>query len=70
MAFFDFDHPFFEPAWRRALVVGLCLGWGAFEFATDAPMWGFAFAGAGAVAFYQMFLARRSRSRVRPEEER
>ena len=58
MAFFDADHPFYDPIWRRVAVVGVCVGWGVFEFATNAPIWGLLFVGGGAIAFYQLFIAR------------
>lgn len=54
---FDFNDPFFKPLWIRIAVVGLALGWAAFEFASGAPFWGILFGAAGAWAFYGLFIA-------------
>lgn len=55
---FDFTHPFFEPLWRRIVIFLICMGWGAFEFATGAPFWGTVFMGAGAFAGWHFFINR------------
>ena len=57
MAFFDLQIPFFVPVWRRIALIGVCLGWGAFEFWTQTPLWGIIFVGLGALAAYQLFFA-------------
>ena len=69
-SFFGFDHPFFEPLWRRIVVVGGCLIWGAFEFTMNEPIWGMLFGGIGLVAGYHLFLNREepSKSDDDPEE--
>ncbi len=54
---FDFDHPFFRPLWIRLLVVALCLGWAAFEFASGSPGWALLFGGVGLLAAYRFFVA-------------
>ena len=51
------DHAFFQPLWIRIVVVTVCFGWAAFEFATGAPFWGVIFAGIGAAAGWQFFLS-------------
>ena len=53
---FDLDHPFFRPLWVRALVVAVCLGWAAFEFATASPFWGILFGAVGVYAAYRFFV--------------
>lgn len=53
---FDLDHPFFRPLALRLAIVGLCLGWGVFEFATDSPFWGTVFGGVGLVAAWRFFV--------------
>ncbi len=60
MALFDFDHPFFDPLWRRIVVVVICVGWGLFEFASGAITWGMIFTGIGGVAAYHLLIARRN----------
>lgn len=59
MALFDFDHPFFDPLWRRIAVVVVCVGWGLFEFASGALPWGMLFIAIGGVAAYHLLIARR-----------
>lgn len=54
---FDFNHPFFRPLWVRVLVVALCLGWAAFEFAQGAPIWGILFGALGLAALWGLFVA-------------
>ena len=53
---FDVSHPFFRPAWRRALVTGACFAWAGFEWLNGAPLWAALFAGCGAFLFVQFFL--------------
>lgn len=59
MKLIDFDHPFFEPLWRRIAIVVFCLGWSIFEFATAAPFWGILFGGFGLVAGWSFFVSKR-----------
>ncbi|MEM7303470.1 MAG: DUF3329 domain-containing protein [Pseudomonadota bacterium] len=54
---FDFNHPFFEPLWRRIAVVVFCIGWGVFEFISGATFWGVLFGGLGLFAGYAFFIA-------------
>ncbi len=54
---FDFDHPFFRPAWLRIAIVVVCLGWAALEIATGAPGWAMLFGGVGVYAGYRFFFA-------------
>lgn len=56
---FDFDHPFFDPLWRRIVIVALCFGWGAFEIWNGSLPWGMVFFGMGALAGYNFFFVRR-----------
>lgn len=55
MKLFDFDHPFFQPLWRRIAIVALCFGWAIVEFAVSSPIWGVIFAGIGLVAAWHFF---------------
>jgi len=54
---FNLHDPFFEPVWRRILIVGVTLGWAVFEAVAGAPAWGFAFAALGLFCAYQFFIA-------------
>lgn len=56
MKLLEIQHPFLRPLWRRWVVVAVCLGWAAVEFATANPFWGVLFAALGAAAFWQLFL--------------
>ncbi len=58
MALFDFQHPFFEPLWRRVAVVVVCVGWGLFELSTGATVWAVLFIGIGVWAGYEFFIDR------------
>lgn len=53
---FDLDDPFYRPLWLRLLLVGLVLGWAAFEFASGAPFFGVIFAAIGAYAAWRFFV--------------
>jgi len=54
---FDFSHEFFKPLWVRIITILVCLGWGSYEFATEAPFWGTIFCGMGLLAVHQFFFA-------------
>ena len=54
---FNFDHPWFEPYWRRILVVAVCLGWAVVEGLTGAPMWAALFGAAGGYAAWRLLFA-------------
>ena len=53
---FDLKDPFFLPVWRRAVVVGLTLGWAVFELLTGSVTWAILFGAVGIYAFYQFFV--------------
>ena len=50
-------HEWFRPRWRRALVLAVCLGWGAFELATGSGFFAVLFLAVGVYA--ARFWARR-----------
>ncbi len=52
----DLKHPFFNPLWRRIVVVVLCLGWAVVEVLGGSPGWAVVFAGIGLFAAYQFFV--------------
>ncbi|SIN99255.1 hypothetical protein [Vannielia litorea] len=54
--FFNLQHPWFGPLWRRVLVTALCFAWAAFELAMGSPGWALLFAAAGAWCGYQFFV--------------
>ena len=66
MKFFDFDHPFFRPLWRRIAVVGVAATWGVFEIMMGATGWGMLFLGLAAICFYGLFITFDPRE---PDEE-
>jgi hypothetical protein len=53
---FDLQVPFFIPLWRRVAIVGLTLGWTAFELLNGAFAWAILFGSIGVYAFYQFFV--------------
>ena len=55
--FIDTDHPMLRPLWVRVLLVAVCLGWAAFEFAGGSPAWGVGFLALGLYAAWAFFLA-------------
>ena len=50
---FDLRHPFFRPAWRRALTTALAGGWALFELATGSVFWAILFGAAAAWCVYE-----------------
>lgn len=59
MKLIDFDHPFFEPLWRRIAIVVFCLGWAMFEFTIAEPFWGILFGAFGLAAAWSFFVSKR-----------
>ena len=55
-----FGHRWFDPLWRRLLIVGLALGWGIFELVTGAPFWAVVFLGIAAISASCLLLNRPS----------
>jgi len=53
MKLLDLEHPFFAPVWVRVVVVAICIGWGLFEFANAAVLWGVFFCGIGVICGYR-----------------
>ncbi len=68
MGLFDLDHPAFRPLWLRIVLVAVCLGWAAVEFASGAPFWGVLFGGMGLYAAWRFFVT--FDPRPEPEEPR
>ena len=66
---FDFNHPFFDPLWVRVAVVGVCIGWGLFEFSTGALMWGGLFFGLGGWAGFSFFVVNPDRGGDRQDDQ-
>ncbi len=54
--FLDVDHPMLRPLWVRVLILVVCFGWAATEFATGSPFWGMLFLGLGGYACWGFFL--------------
>ena len=50
-------HEWFEPQWRRVLVLAICFGWGAFELLSGSGFFAVLFLAVGAYAAF--FWARR-----------
>lgn len=57
MSLFEVRTPFFRPLWRRVVATAICLGWALFELASGSAFWAVLFGGAGAVLFFQFFIA-------------
>lgn len=53
----DLDHPFFNPLWRRVVIVALCLGWAGVEWRMGSPFWATMFGGVGLYCAYGFFVA-------------
>ncbi|MBI1416445.1 MAG: hypothetical protein GC146_04405 [Limimaricola sp.] len=56
-SFWSVAHPFFRPAWRRAVAVIIVLGQAALEFSHKAGFWGVIFLAAGLYLLWAFFLA-------------
>ena len=52
--------PFYRPLWRRVAIVGVCLGWAAFEGWRGAFGWAAIAAALGLYAGYHLLLTYRS----------
>lgn len=55
--FFNVQHPWFRPAWRRAATVAVCFAWALVELSNGAPFWAMVFAAIGAYLVYAFFIA-------------
>lgn len=55
--YFDLDHPFFIPLWRRVLIVAVCLGWAVLEviWIRGSPIWPMLFGAVGLYAGWHFF---------------
>lgn len=62
------DHPFFRPAWRRAVVVLICLVWAIVEFATATPFWGMIALGFAAYGYWIFFHTYPGNAPAQPED--
>lgn len=67
--FFNVAHPFFRPAWRRAVAVVLVLGWAFVELSNGAMFWAGLFAAAGAWLGYKFFIAFDPADYARPPKD-
>lgn len=56
MRMIDPSHPFFRPAWRRALLVGAPFGWAGVEWAHDNHVWAYLFAAIGGYLAWSLFV--------------
>ncbi|WP_425049409.1 hypothetical protein [Psychromarinibacter sp. S121] len=54
--FFDLQHPFFLPVWRRVGTEAACLGWGGLELAMGHPGWAAIFAVIGLFCLWEFFI--------------
>jgi hypothetical protein len=54
--FFDFNHPFYLPKWRRYATVAVCLAWLGVEWALGSPFWGVIAAGVSGMTFHGLIL--------------
>ena len=70
MKLFDAGHPFFAPAWRRAAVVVVCLGWALLELLTGSVFWAILFGSLGAWCLYEFFLSPKARAWGRHDGDR
>jgi len=63
---FDLTGPFFEPLWRRIVLVGFLLVWTAMEFLSGSPFWGVLVLGLAGWSAYELFLKKHP---VRPDDD-
>ncbi|WP_245744743.1 hypothetical protein [Aliiroseovarius sediminilitoris] len=53
---FDLHVPFFNPLWRRVVVVAICLGWALVELAFGSVGFAVIFGAAGLYTAHQFFI--------------
>lgn len=53
----DLRHPFFDPLWRKLVLVAVLAVWTIFEFAAGNPFWAFLVGGIGVYAVCIFFFA-------------
>ncbi len=56
MRLIDPSHPFFRPAWRRALIVAAPFAWAAVEWSQDNRIWAYLFAAIGGFLAWNLFV--------------
>jgi len=56
MRLIDPSHPFFRPAWRRAILVAAPFGWAAVEWSYGNVVWAYLSAAIGGYLAWHLFL--------------
>ncbi|MBO6758817.1 MAG: hypothetical protein JJ902_20980 [Roseibium sp.] len=51
------EHPFFDPLWRRVLLVAFCVFWAGVEFYSSNALWGYVFLAIAAYAAWAYLIA-------------
>ncbi len=62
----DLGGPFFEPLWRRLVLVGFLLVWAGMEFLSGSPVWGLLVLGLLGWSAHALFL----KHRAGPDDEK
>ena len=57
MRLIDPDHPFFQAAWRRYLVVAAPFAWAGVEWANGNEIWAYLVAAIGGVLAWNLVIA-------------
>ncbi len=57
MRLIDPSHPFFQPAWRRYLLVAAPFAWAFVELQFDNTIWAYLFAGIGGYLAWNLIFA-------------
>ncbi|MSU90949.1 hypothetical protein GE300_15245 [Rhodobacteraceae bacterium 2CG4] len=57
MKFFDLQHPWFRPVWRRLLVTAVAVVWTGVELAGGAFFWATLFGALSVYCIHQFFIA-------------
>ncbi len=57
MKMFELRVEFFDPIWRRIIVVAVCFGWALFELVAGGVFWAMLFAAFAITAVWQFFLS-------------